>query len=108
MFKKIMAGAMLAALSVTAIIPAAASAAPGTTIVDKAIAVNSRTGNYDTLLTAATCDYLDGAVVGRAVLSRQDALRPHRCRLPPPGRCPRPRQGRPQPQQRLQRRQPAR
>jgi uncharacterized surface protein with fasciclin (FAS1) repeats len=70
MLKKIMAGAMLAALSVTAIIPAAASAAPGTTIVDKATAVNSRTGNYDTLLTAATCDYLDGAVVD--VLSSPD------------------------------------
>ena len=70
MLKKIMAGAMLAALSVTAIIPAVASAAPGTTIVDKAIAVNSRTGNYDTLLTAATCDYLDGAVVD--VLSSPD------------------------------------
>ncbi len=70
MFKKLMAGAMLAALSVTAIIPAAASAAPGTTIVDKAIAVNSRTGDYDTLLTAATCDYLGGAVVD--VLSSPD------------------------------------
>jgi len=70
MFKKSMAGAMLAAVAVTAILPATVTAAPGTTIVDKAVAVNSRTGDYDTLLTAATCDYLDGAVVD--VLSSPD------------------------------------
>ena len=70
MFKKLMAGVILAAVSVTALVPAAVSAAPGTTIVDKAIAVNSRTGDYDTLLTAATCDYLGGAVVD--VLSSPD------------------------------------
>ncbi len=70
MFKKLMAGVVLAAISVTAIVPATVSAAPGTTIVDKAIAVNSRTGDFDTLLTAATCDYLDGAVVD--VLSSPD------------------------------------
>ena len=63
MFKKLMAGVVLAAISVTAIVPATVSAASGTTIVDKAIKVNSRTGDFDTLLTAATCDYLDGAVV---------------------------------------------
>jgi uncharacterized surface protein with fasciclin (FAS1) repeats len=69
MFKKIMAGVILAALSVTAIVPAV-SAASGTTIVDKAIAVNSRTGDFDTLLTAATCPALGGAVVD--VLSSPD------------------------------------
>jgi uncharacterized surface protein with fasciclin (FAS1) repeats len=70
MFKKLMAGVVLAAISVTAIVPATVSAAPGTTIVDKAIKVNSRTGDFDTLLAAATCDYLDGAVVD--VLSAPD------------------------------------
>jgi uncharacterized surface protein with fasciclin (FAS1) repeats len=70
MFKKLMAGMVLAAISLTAIVPATVSAAPGTTIVDKAIALNSRTGDYDTLLTAATCDYLGGAVVD--VLSSPD------------------------------------
>jgi uncharacterized surface protein with fasciclin (FAS1) repeats len=70
MYRKLMAGVMLAAVAVTAIVPAAVTAAPGATIVDKAIAVNSRTGDYDTLLTAATCDYLDGAVVD--VLSSPD------------------------------------
>jgi uncharacterized surface protein with fasciclin (FAS1) repeats len=63
MLKKHMAGVVLAAISVTAIVPATVSAAPGTTIVDKAIAVNSRTGSFDTLLTAATCPALGGAVV---------------------------------------------
>lgn len=32
-------------------------------IVDSAIAANAETGLFDTLLTAATCDYFDGAVV---------------------------------------------
>lgn len=70
MFKKLMAGVVLAAVAVTAIVPATVSAAPGTTIVDKAISVNSRTGSFDTLLTAATCPALNGAVVD--VLSSPD------------------------------------
>lgn len=62
MFRKLLAGIVLASVAVTAIVPATVSAAPGKTIVDKAIAVNSRTGNFDTLITAATCDYLGTTV----------------------------------------------
>jgi uncharacterized surface protein with fasciclin (FAS1) repeats len=69
MIKKLLAGVLLASLAVTAFAPAA-SAAPTKNIVEKAIAVNARTGQFDTLLTAATCDYFDGAVVD--ILSSPD------------------------------------
>ena len=63
MFKKLTAGVLLAALAVTALVPATVSAAPTKNIVEKAIAVNAATGQFDTVLTAATCEYLDDAVV---------------------------------------------
>jgi uncharacterized surface protein with fasciclin (FAS1) repeats len=63
MFKKLTAGVLLAAVAVTALVPATVSAAPTKNIVEKAIAVNARTGQFDTVLTAATCDYFGGAVV---------------------------------------------
>jgi transforming growth factor-beta-induced protein len=62
MFKKLMAGVLLATLAVTAF-ASVASAAPTKDIVAKAIAVNARTGQFDTVLTAATCGYFGGAVV---------------------------------------------
>ena len=62
MIRKILASVLLASVALTAIVPAA-SAAPAKNIVEKAIAVNAATGQFDTVLTAATCDYLGGAVV---------------------------------------------
>jgi uncharacterized surface protein with fasciclin (FAS1) repeats len=62
MIKKILPSVLLASVALTAIVPAA-SAAPTKNIVEKAIAVNAATGQFDTVLTAATCEYLDGAVV---------------------------------------------
>jgi uncharacterized surface protein with fasciclin (FAS1) repeats len=62
MIRRLLPGILLATLAITAAAPTV-FAAPGTTIVDKAIAVNARTGDFDTLLTAATCDTLGGAVV---------------------------------------------
>ena len=56
MFKKLMAGVMLAALAVTAIAPATVSAAPTKDIPNKLLALNARTGSFDTLIAAATCE----------------------------------------------------
>jgi uncharacterized surface protein with fasciclin (FAS1) repeats len=56
MIKKMMAGVLLAALAVTAIAPATVSAKGSSlNIVEKAVAVNDKTGLFDTLLAAATC-----------------------------------------------------
>jgi uncharacterized surface protein with fasciclin (FAS1) repeats len=55
MIKKMMAGVLLAALAVTAIAPATVSAKGSSlNIVEKAVAVNEKTGLFDTVLTAAT------------------------------------------------------
>jgi transforming growth factor-beta-induced protein len=62
MIKKLLAGVLLASVAVTAIAPATVSAGSGRNIVERAIAVNDRTGAFDTLLTAATCDYFGGAI----------------------------------------------
>jgi len=63
MIKKFLAGVLLASVAATALIPAAASAAPGTTIVDKLVALQSNdTYNFGTLITAATCPDLGSAV----------------------------------------------
>lgn len=62
MIKKFVAGILLASLAVTAIVPATVSAAGGKNIVETAIEVNSQTGKFDTLLAAATCQYLGTTV----------------------------------------------
>jgi uncharacterized surface protein with fasciclin (FAS1) repeats len=67
--KKLIAGLAVAAVGAAGVaaVPAAARpAAPSPTIVDVAIAVNSEgmyAGLFDTVLTAATCDSFDGAIV---------------------------------------------
>lgn len=73
MFKKLIAGALLATLALTALAPAAVSAKhnSGKNIVERAIQVNSRTGAFDTLLTAAQCPAFDGAIVA-ALANTQD------------------------------------
>lgn len=63
MFKKLIAGVLLASLALTALAPvASASHSGGKNIVERAIQVNKLTGSFDTLLAAATCDYFDGAI----------------------------------------------
>lgn len=63
MFKKLIAGILLASLALTALAPvASASHGGGKDIVARAIQVNKLTGSFDTLLAAATCDYFDGAI----------------------------------------------
>ena len=66
MFRKFIAGALLASLALTALAPVAASAnhTSGKNIVERAIQVNNRTGAFDTLLTAAQCPAFEGAIVG--------------------------------------------
>ena len=63
MIKKLLAGVLLASVAVTALAPATVSAAPGKNIVERATAVNAKTGAFDTLLAAATCNYLGSTVV---------------------------------------------
>ena len=58
--RKLLAAVVLATVAVTAAVPATA-AQP--TIVSRALAINAATGEFSTLLAAATCDYFDGAVV---------------------------------------------
>lgn len=78
--KKLVAGLAVAAIGATGIaaLPAAARpAAPAPTIVDVAIAVNSSgdfAGVFDTVLTAATCDSLDGAIVNALSVRGQRTL----------------------------------
>lgn len=63
MMKKIVAGVLLAALAITAIAPATVSAKDSNlNIVEKASAVNEKTGLFDTLLAAATCEEFEGAI----------------------------------------------
>lgn len=56
-FKKLVAGVMLGALAVTAVAPAAVSADNGKNIPLKLLALNEKTGKFDTLIAAATCEY---------------------------------------------------
>ena len=67
MFRRILATVLLAATTLTVAAPATA-AAPN--IVQRAIAINQVTGQFDTLIAAATCDYFGTAVVD--VLSSPD------------------------------------
>jgi uncharacterized surface protein with fasciclin (FAS1) repeats len=62
MLKKLIAGVLLASLAITAIAPVSAAAAGGKNIVERAIQINNVTGQFDTLLKAATCRYFDGAI----------------------------------------------
>jgi uncharacterized surface protein with fasciclin (FAS1) repeats len=70
MFKKLIAGALLATLALSALAPVAAAAEPAAKSKPTVDAV-TRLVNYSannnnqlsTLLTAATCDYFDGAIV---------------------------------------------
>lgn len=61
MFRKMIAGLVLASLALTVAAPAMATG--GKNIVQRAIQVNSLTGLFDTLLKAATCKDFDGAIV---------------------------------------------
>jgi uncharacterized surface protein with fasciclin (FAS1) repeats len=70
-FRKILAAMTLSAIAVTAAVPAVA-AQP--TIVSRAIAINGATGEFDTLLAAATCDYFDGAIVNALSTQPQKTL----------------------------------
>jgi uncharacterized surface protein with fasciclin (FAS1) repeats len=70
MIRKMTAGLLLATLAIAALAPVSASAAPTKDIVQKAIAVNGATGDFDTVLTAATCDYLGSTVTD--ILSSPD------------------------------------
>lgn len=65
MIKKFLAGALLASLALTALVPVAVSAnnTPSKNIVERAIQVNDLTGSFDTLLTAAQCPDFNGAIV---------------------------------------------
>jgi len=60
MIRRLVASLALASVAATAALPVAAT---GPTLVDRAVSTNERTGLFDTLLTAATCSYFDGAVV---------------------------------------------
>ena len=62
MIRKLMAGVLLASLAITAIAPAVASAASSKDIVQRVAQLNRGTGQFDTLLAAATCDYFGGAI----------------------------------------------
>jgi len=62
MIKKILAGALLATVAISAIAPVA-SAASGKNIVERTQQINRYTHQFDTLLTAATCPQFKGAVV---------------------------------------------
>jgi len=68
-FKKLMAGTLLASLALSALAPAAAAAEPSAnTPAVNAVTrlVNYSANNNDslsTLITAATCDYFNGAIV---------------------------------------------
>lgn len=70
MFKKLMAGALLASLALSALAPAAAAAEPtakGTPTVNAVTRLVNFSANNNnslsTLITAATCDYFNGAIV---------------------------------------------
>lgn len=68
MFKKFIAGLLLATLALTAIAPiASANGSGGKNIVERATQLNKVTGAFDTLLAAATCSYFDGAIVAELV-----------------------------------------
>jgi uncharacterized surface protein with fasciclin (FAS1) repeats len=58
--RKLLAAMALSAIAITAAVPVTA-AQP--TIVSRALAINGATGEFSTLLAAATCDYFDGAIV---------------------------------------------
>lgn len=60
MFRKTIASLALAAVAVTAAVPAVAA---GPNLVQRAVAVNNATGLFNTVLAAATCPAFDGAVV---------------------------------------------
>lgn len=65
--RKVIAGLVLAALSLTAVAaPAAASYGSGygwrPNIVERLIQLNEESGRFDTLLTAATCPAFNGAI----------------------------------------------
>lgn len=62
MIKKLLAGALLASLAISAIAPVTVTASGGKDIVERAIQVNRISGAFDTLLAAATCDYFGGAI----------------------------------------------
>jgi uncharacterized surface protein with fasciclin (FAS1) repeats len=72
--KKLIVGAMVAALAVTAAVPAVATASGGgsQSIPFKLLALNEKTGKFDTLITGATCvefrsdpsDPLSSSVIG--------------------------------------------
>jgi uncharacterized surface protein with fasciclin (FAS1) repeats len=72
MFKKLISGVLLASVALTAIVPAASAAVEGKgDVKSNKDAVGRLVGYSDnnrdrlsTLITAATCDYFDGAVVG--------------------------------------------
>jgi transforming growth factor-beta-induced protein len=62
--KKLMAGMLLAAISVTAVVPAAVSAAPGGSDADRTVArlvaMNEKNNQFDTLIAAAVCTGVAG------------------------------------------------
>ena len=61
MFRKMIAGLVLASLALTVAAPAMATG--GENIVERAMQVNRLTGSFDTLLAAATCTSFNGAIV---------------------------------------------
>jgi len=65
MFRKFIAGALLATLALSALAPATigADSKPSKNIVERAIQLNDLTGSFDTLLTAAQCPAFAGDVV---------------------------------------------
>ena len=70
MFKKLIAGALLATLALSALAPVAAAAEPAAKSKPTADAVTrlvnfsaNNDNNLSTLITAATCDYFNGAIV---------------------------------------------
>jgi transforming growth factor-beta-induced protein len=76
--KQILAGLLLATVAVTAAVPVAASAhgsrSEGRNIVERLVAVNDRTGAFDTLIAAATCDAFDGAIADALATSKDITL----------------------------------
>jgi uncharacterized surface protein with fasciclin (FAS1) repeats len=72
MMKKVIAAAAAIGVTLTAFAgiadarpgkPGDNALAPGGNIVEVAVAANNQLGVFNTVLTAATCDYFDGAVV---------------------------------------------
>ena len=64
MFKKLLAGVLLASLAITAVAPVASAHhwSSGKNIVERAVQVNKYTRQFDTLLAAAGCSAVAGPV----------------------------------------------